>query len=202
MTKKHAGVVRTILPVKASTSALDRCRFPIPFPLLLDLHCMNRGELPELSLMHNPARLDVRRRWIGARVRYHKRHWVNELLKLAGEGTVLDVGVAGWFRIAWDGGSVDEQNKLDLEIFPRTESFEDSIHRTIQDIRETFESYAPTSDGFCATGCSQCKSLRVIPYRNGKKVCANCRWDQDQEIYDEFLSRFWARMPELALSIH
>jgi hypothetical protein len=152
--------------------------------------------------MHSPARSDVRRCWIGARVRFQKRHWINEQYKQAGEGTVLDVGVAGWFRIAWDKGFIEEQNKVDLEVLPRVQTFEDSLRNSWQDIKTTFEGYVPTSEGNSADGCGECKWPEVIPYRNGKRVCENCRWDQSAKHYDLLLERFGTRMPQLALSMN
>jgi len=52
--------------------------------------------------------------------------------------------------------------------------------------REKREAYAPISDAYTGDGCNNpaCGRCRVIEYRNGKKVCEKCHWDQDAKQYD------------------
>jgi hypothetical protein len=67
--------------------------------------------LPEPSLMTQPAATTVRKRWVGKKIKIHKKHlnytpksekelnqrnrWIE-----MGTGTILDVGKAMWFRVA------------------------------------------------------------------------------------------------------
>jgi hypothetical protein len=91
---------------------------------------MNQSDLPNPPLVGNPARRDVRRRWIGKRVRYQARHLRpphpfhpdrdrvlkdQELWRRRGVGTILDVGRAGWFLIRWQNGDEQQDNKIDVE---------------------------------------------------------------------------------------
>jgi hypothetical protein len=88
-------------------------------------------ELPDPPLVRSPARADVRRRWIGRRVRYQLRHMrpahINhpdrerilkdqELRRQRGIGVILDVGRSGWFLIRWQNGEEKQDNKIDVEV--------------------------------------------------------------------------------------
>ena len=82
--------------------------------------------LPEPSLMANPATQAVRERWIGKKIRIHRKHlnyipeseaelnqrnrWIE-----MGTGTILDVGKAMWFKVKWNDGTIEDIHKSDIE---------------------------------------------------------------------------------------
>lgn len=83
--------------------------------------------LPNPPLMKPPARSDVRERWIGRKVRYHKGHltftprnkedeakrerWIS-----LGVGEVLDVGRSMWLLVRWSNGEKEHVHKTDIEV--------------------------------------------------------------------------------------
>jgi hypothetical protein len=84
-------------------------------------------KLPDPPLVSSPARNDVRRRWIGRKVRISKRHLnfksrkpeddtKKEEWKALGVGTVLDVGRAMWLFVHWSSGVKEQVHKMDIDV--------------------------------------------------------------------------------------
>ena len=83
--------------------------------------------LPTPSRMRRPARSDVRERWIGRKIRYHKKHRTfiprtkeeeakQAIWRARGIGEVLDVGAAMWFLVRWSNGEEEQVHKMDIEV--------------------------------------------------------------------------------------
>lgn len=89
-------------------------------------------KLPTPSLMRNPARKDVRTRWIGRKVQYHRKHLTSTprtkeeqeyhtLWRARGTGVVLDVGAAMWLLIRWSNGDEVQEHKIGHRNYERPE---------------------------------------------------------------------------------
>ena len=94
---------------------------------------MTPSILPDPPRAHLPASDAVRRRWIGRFVRMGRRHMQEphprhpEAARIrrdqagyraCGVGEILDVGLRGWFLVRWENDLQEEQNKVDLDVYP------------------------------------------------------------------------------------
>jgi len=77
--------------------------------------------------MRCPARSDVRERWIGRKVRYHKKHRTflprtkeqeakQAIWRARGISEVLYVGAAMWLLVRSSNGEEEQVHKVDIEV--------------------------------------------------------------------------------------
>jgi ribosomal protein L37AE/L43A len=57
-----------------------------------------------------------------------------------------------------------------------------------QDQREQEERDGYKSESYDGSSCNNCGRQRVMLCRNGKRVCEKCGWDQDKNVYSNYLT--------------